>query len=261
MSANVVVRSASGALETAGAMASIAFEGLRNTWRVRQWWGEFLEQAWFLVSVTALPVFLISIPLGATISLQVGDLARQLGAQSSTGAIIAVGVVREAAPIATAVLIAGAGGSAIAADMGSRRIRDELDAMDVMGINPIHRLVTPRIWAAVVTGILLVSLVIISGIGGGYFFNVIVQGVTPGAYFSGATTLLQFADLLQALFKAGVFGFLAAVVACAQGMNCDKGPVGVGRAVNRAVVNTFVLLFAANYIISSIYLVLVPQKL
>lgn len=242
-------------------MAAMGLEGLRGTWRIRSWWGEYLEQCWFLVSVTALPVFLISIPLGATISLQVGDLARQLGAQSATGSVIVVAIVQQVAPLATAVLIAGAGGSAISADMGSRRIRSELDAMEVMGVNPAFRLVTPRLWAATTVSVLLVSLVVLSGVSGGFVFNVLVQGVSPGAYIDGATQLLTLPDLYQSLFKAAVFGFMAATVACAKGMTCEIGPIGVGRAVNRAVVQTFVLVFAANFVISTVYVALVPQRL
>ena len=76
---------------------------------------------------------------------------------------------------------------------------------------------------------MLVSLVVLSGVGGGYFFNVVLQGVTPGAYFEGATSLLQLADLVASLVKAWVFGFIAAIVACYKGMNCERGPAGVGR--------------------------------
>lgn len=248
-------------LDETGTMFAIAGEGFRRTWDVKTWWREWLEQCWFLVKVTTLPVLLIAIPLGATISLQVGQLARQLGAQSATGSAVVLAIVREVAPVCTALLISGAGGSAISSDLGSRRIRDELNAMSVMGINPIYRLVTPRLWAASTVGVLLVSLVVLSGVSGGYFFNVVLQGVTPGAYFEGATSLLQLPDLLQALFKAWIFGFIAAIVASYKGLNCDKGPAGVGRAVNQAVVLTFVLIFAANYVLTTLYFVLVPQKI
>src|SRR5205823_13413129 len=115
-------------LEVVAGMGALALEGLRRTWDIRQWWREFLDQAWFLTKVTSLPVLLVAIPLGATISLQVGQLVSQLGAQSFTGTAVVVGLVREAAPIATALLISGAGGSAMAADMGARHVRDELSA-------------------------------------------------------------------------------------------------------------------------------------
>jgi phospholipid/cholesterol/gamma-HCH transport system permease protein len=248
-------------LTTAGGMAAMTLEGFRNTPAVRSWWKEWLEQAWFLTKVTSLPVLLVAIPLGATISLQVGQLVGQLGAQSFTGTAVVVGLVREAAPIATALLIAGAGGSAMAADMGARHVRDELAAMEVMAVNPVHRLVTPRLWAASTVAVLLVSLVVLSGVAGGFFFNVIIQGTTPGAYFNGATSLLNTSDLFVSLFKAWIFGFIAAIVACYKGMNCDLGPVGVGRAVNQAVVQTFILVFAANYIITTLYFVIVPPKI
>jgi phospholipid/cholesterol/gamma-HCH transport system permease protein len=244
-----------------GEMFSIALEGFRNTWRVRQWWREYIEQCNFLAKVCALPVMLVAIPLGATVSLQIGQFTRQLGAESATGAAVVLGIIREAAPLAAALLIAGAGGSAMAADMGARNIRDELAAMEVMAVNPIHRLVTPRLWAASTVGVLLVSLVIVAGIGGGFFFNVIIQGVSPGAYFQGATTLLQIADLGSALLKAWLYGFIAAAVCCYKGMNCSRSPVGVGLAVKEAVVATFILVFIVNYVLTSLYFVFVPQKI
>ncbi len=258
---NVLTKRASSFLGQFGEMAALGLEAFRHTPAVRQWWGEFLAQAWFLVKVTSIPVIFVSIPLGATISLQVGDLARQLGAQSATGAVVVVAIVREVAPVATALLIAGAGGSAISADMGARNIRDELSAMEVMGVDVIARLVTPRLWAASVVGTLLVSLVIVAGVSGGYIFNVLLQGVTPGAYFTGATSLLQLPDLLQSLVKAFIFGVIAAIVACHRGMHCGGGPVGVGRAVNQAVVQTFILVFAANYVLTTLYFAIVPQRI
>jgi phospholipid/cholesterol/gamma-HCH transport system permease protein len=252
---------ASGFLEIIGGMSAMALEGFRATWDIKHWWREFVDQAWFLTKVTSLPVLLVAIPLGATISLQVGQLVAQLGAQSFTGTAVVVGLVREAAPLAAALLISGAGGSAMAADMGARRVRDELAAMEVMAVNPVHRLVTPRLWAASTVGVLLVSLVVLSGVAGGFFFNVVIQGVTPGAYFNGATSLLHTSDLLVSIFKAWIFGFIAAIVSCYDGMNCELGPVGVGKAVNKAVVQTFIVVFMANYVITTLYFVLVPPKI
>src|SRR5437899_12906548 len=94
-----------------GGMTAMSLEGFRRTWEVRKWYHEWIDQSWFLVKVTALPVFLIAFPLGATIALQVGQITRQLGAQSATGTAVVLGLVREVAPIATALLISGAAGS------------------------------------------------------------------------------------------------------------------------------------------------------
>ena len=243
-----------------GNLFAISLEGLRKTWDVRHWWKEYLLQCWFIAKVTTLPSVLIAIPFGAVIALHVGTLNRQLGAESATGAAMVLAIVREASPVATALLIAGAGGSAMTADLGSRKIRDEIAAMEVMAVNPVHRLVTPRLFAASTVGLFLVSLVSAAGIAGGYFFNVIVQGVTPGAYFQGFSALAQLPDLYSSMAKAWVFGFIAAMVACYKGLYAKGGPKGVGDAVNQAVVITFILIFFANFIMTSLYFALVPQK-
>jgi phospholipid/cholesterol/gamma-HCH transport system permease protein len=194
------------------------------------------------------------------VALHVGSFNRQLGAESATGAVMVLAVIRESAPLACALLISGAGGSAMTADLGSRKIRDEIAAMEVMAINPVHRLVTPRLWAAATIATLLVGLVCLAGLAGGFFFNVIVQGTTAGAYLSGFSAFVQTPDLLQALIKAFVFGHVAAMVACYKGMNARGGPKGVGDAVNQAVVVTFILVFFVNVIMTALYFALVPPK-
>ena len=221
---------------------------------------EFLTQAWFIVTVTIVPTALVSIPFGAVIALQVGGLIKQFGAQSFTGSAAVLAVVREAGPIATALLIAGAAGSAIAADFGSRKIREELDAMMVLGIDPIQRLVVPRVLACMLIALFLNGLVTIVGVAGGYVFNVILQDGTPGAYLASFTALAQLPDMYQGMVKAVLFGFIAAIVAAYKGMNAKGGPKGVGDAVNEAVVITFLLLFIVNFFVSAIYIQLVPPK-
>src|SRR5438309_4145661 len=247
-------------IREAGNLFAISLEGLRKTWDVRHWWQEYLRQCWFIAKVCTLPSILIAIPFGAVIALHVGSLNRQLGAESATGAAMVLAIVREASPVATALLIAGAGGSAMTADLGSRKIRDEIAAMEVMAVNPVYRLVTPRLWASATVSVLLVPMVSVAGLGGGFFFNVIVQHTTAGAYFSGFTALVQLADLYSALAKAFVFGMIAAMVACYKGLYAKGGPKGVGDAVNQAVVVTFILIFFANFIMTTLYFALIPQK-
>src|ERR1700749_62960 len=102
---------------------------------------EFVEQAWFIASVTILPTALVAIPFGAVIALQLGSLTKQLGAQSFTGAASVLAIIQHASPLVTALVVAGAGGSAICADIGAGTIREEIDAMEVLGVSPIQRLV------------------------------------------------------------------------------------------------------------------------
>jgi phospholipid/cholesterol/gamma-HCH transport system permease protein len=221
---------------------------------------EFIQQAWFVASVTIVPTALVAIPFGAVIALQLGSLARQIGAQSFIGAASVLAIVREASPIVCALLIAGAGGSAICADLGSRKIRDEIDAMEVLGISPIQRLVVPRVLACTLVAVALNGLVCVVGTAGGYFFNVVLQGGTPGAYLASFSALAQLPDLYAGELKAFIFGIIAAVVASYKGLNAGGGPKGVGDAVNQSVVITFLLLFFVNFVITAVYFQVVPAK-
>jgi phospholipid/cholesterol/gamma-HCH transport system permease protein len=221
---------------------------------------EFIQQAWFVASVTIVPTALVAIPFGAVIALQLGSLELQIGAQSFIGAASVLAILREASPIVCALLIAGAGGSAICADLGSRKIRDEIDAMEVLGISPVQRLVVPRVLACTLVAVALNGLVCVVGTAGGYFFNVILQGGTPGAYLASFSALAQLPDLYAGELKAFIFGIIAAVVASYKGLNAGGGPKGVGDAVNQSVVITFLLLFFVNFVITAVYFQIVPAK-
>jgi phospholipid/cholesterol/gamma-HCH transport system permease protein len=248
------------AVREPGRFFALCLDTFRAMFKRPVQWREFIEQSWFIVSVTAIPTMLVAIPFGAILSLQVGGLIRQLGAQSFTGATAVVAIVREASPLVTALLIAGAAGSAICADLGSRKIREEIDAMEVLGINPLHRLVVPRMLACAFIGLFLNGLVSVVGLMGGYFFNVVLQDGTPGAYLASFNAMAQLPDLVQAEVKAFIFGITAGLVAAYKGLNAKGGPKGVGDAVNQTVVITFMLLFLENFLISALYFQLVPQK-
>nr|WP_246159653.1 ABC transporter permease [Nocardioides antri] len=243
-----------------GSLYALALDVIRLMLTRRPRWREVLEQFWFVASVSILPAALVAIPFGAVIALQLGTLTVQIGAQSFTGAASVLAVIQQASPIVTCLAIAGAGGAAICADLGARTIREEIDAMKVLGISPVERLVVPRVVAAMGVAALLNGLVSVVGVAGGYVFNVVVQGGTPGAYLSSFTALAQIADLFVGEIKALIFGFLAGVVAAHCGLNPAPGPKGVGDAVNKAVVVTFLLLFFVNFVVTTLYLQIVPAK-
>jgi phospholipid/cholesterol/gamma-HCH transport system permease protein len=249
-----------GALRETGRLFALGVTVLRQLFKRPFQVRELVEQFWFIASVTILPTALVSIPFGAVIALQVGSLAQQLGAQSFTGGASVLAVIQQASPIIVALLISGAGGSAICADIGSRTIREEMDAMEVMGVSPIQRLIVPRVLAAMLVAVLLNGLVSVVGVMGGYFFNVVMQGGTPGAYIASFSALAQLPDLYISEIKALIFGFIAGVVAAYRGLNPGGGPKGVGDAVNQSVVITFLLLFFVNLVLTAIYLQVVPPK-
>lgn len=251
-------------LEPVGQLYLLAAEGvyflITDLLRGRFLWREFVSRAWFLANATALPVLLVSTPLGMAIVLQIGGIAGQLGASSFVGAADAIGVLRQAAPIVTALLLAGVGGSAICAEFGARTIREELDAMVVMGINPVQRLVSPLLLAALVVSLFLNLLVIFVSVAAGYFFNVAVLHGTQGSFVDSFAQFATSADFLTSEIKAAVFGVTAAMIASFNGMSARKGPTAVGQAVNRTVVITGIVLFAENLVITQIYFALVPQR-
>jgi phospholipid/cholesterol/gamma-HCH transport system permease protein len=224
-------------------------------------WAEFAEQSWFLVSVTILPTILIAIPFGLVLVLEVGGLAVQIGANSIVGAVDAIGIVREAAPLITAIILSGAGGSAICSDLGSRTMRDEIAAMWVMAVDPVERLVAPRVLATVVVALLLNGVVAFAGIMSGYLAAVFILHTSAGGFLNSFSSFAQPADAVESMFKAGLFGLFAAVVACHQGLNTKRGPAGVGEAVNRSVVITGVGLFILNLLVTDVFLAIVPPRI
>ncbi|WP_194816077.1 ABC transporter permease [Nocardia sp. XZ_19_385] len=244
----------------AGNIFALLADVARKTFKPPFQWREFIEQSWFIASVSILPSALVAIPFGAVVSLQTGSLVKQLGAESFTGATSVLATVQQAAPVVTALIIAGAAGSAVAADLGSRTIREEIDAMEVLGVDPIHRLVVPRVLGMMLVAVLLNGLVSVVGIAGGYFFNVLLQGGTPGAYLASFSALAQLPDLWIGEIKALIFGLLAGVIAAYKGLHPGRGPKGVGEAVNQSVVITFLVLFFVNLVLTLVYLQVVPAK-
>ncbi|HEU0086286.1 MAG TPA: ABC transporter permease [Pseudonocardiaceae bacterium] len=221
---------------------------------------ELIEQAWFVTRVSALPAALFTIPFGATIALLLAELTRQFGAQSQTGASSVVAVVQQAAPIVTALVIAGAAGAAVCADLGARTIREEIAALRVLGVSPVRRLVLPRVLAMILVAVLLNGLASVVGVAGGYYFTVVVQDGSPGAYLASFSTIAQVSDIVVSEIKAALFGLAAGIVAAHRGLHPAPGPRGVGAAVNQTVVLSFLLVFLINLVITTSYLQVVPPR-
>jgi phospholipid/cholesterol/gamma-HCH transport system permease protein len=215
-------------------------------------WREFVRQAWFVARVSLLPTVMLAIPYSVLVVFTFNILLLEFGAADFSGTTAAFATVTQIGPIVTVLVVAGAGATAMCADLGARTIREEVDAMRVMGINPIQALVVPRVLAATLVAILLSAVVIVVGLVGGFFFSVFVQHVTPGAYGAGMTVLTHAADVVVAVIKAALFGLAAGLIACYKGLSVEGGPAGVGNAVNETVVYTFVALFAINIVATAV---------
>lgn len=214
---------------------------------------EFLEQSWFVARVSLAPTVLVAIPFTVLVSFTLNILLRELGAADLSGAGAAFGAVTQVGPMVTVLIVAGAGATAMCADLGSRTIREEIDAMEVLGINPVQRLVTPRILASGLVALLLNSLVVIIGILGGFVFSVFIQDVNPGAFAAGITLLTGVPEVIISCVKAALFGFIAGLVACYRGLMISGGGAkAVGNAVNETVVYAFMALFVVNVIVTAV---------
>src|SRR5712675_1414606 len=145
-------------------------------------WREFILQAWFVARVSIVPTLMLTVPYTVLLTFTFNILLTEFGAADFSGTGAALGTGREIGPIVTVLVVAGAGATAICADLGARTIRDEIDAIRVMGIDPIARLVVPRVLASTLVAILLNPLVATVGITGGYLFSVYLQHITPGLY-------------------------------------------------------------------------------
>lgn len=215
-------------------------------------WRETLQQGWFITSVAIIPTIAVAIPLTVLLVFTLNILLAQFGAADVSGAGAGIAAVTQLGPLVTVLVVAGAGSTAICADLGARTIREEIDAMEVLGIDPIHRLVVPRVIAATVVALLLNALVIVIGLFGGFLFGVYLQNVSGGAYLSTLTLLTGLPEVVISTVKASVFGLIAGLVGCYRGLTVRGGSKGLGTAVNETVVLCVLALFAVNVVLTTI---------
>ncbi|WP_182347929.1 MlaE family ABC transporter permease [Tomitella gaofuii] len=219
---------------------------------------EAVEQTAFLARVCSGPALLLMLPIGVLIAVSVGSLAARLGAGGYSGAVTAFVVVGQAAALVCALMLAGVGGSAICADLGSRTIREEIEALETMGIDVVERLVVPRVIAAVVVSVLLCALVTLAGVLTCLLYQVYVQHQSSGAFLSTFAQYGRLSDFTTAMIKAAAFGLTSALIASFKGLHAKGGPSGVADAVNETVVLAFVVVFVVNTVLSQLYSVIVP---
>lgn len=222
-------------------------------------WREFIQQGAFMAGTAVLPTVLVALPIGVTLSIQFALLAGQVGATSLAGAASGLAVIRQAASLTAAILMAAAVGSAITADLGSRTMREETDAMEVMGVSVIRRLVVPRFAAAIMVGVALTGVVCFVGFLASYLFNVYFQNGAPGSFVATFASFATTGDMIVALVKAVIFGAIVAVVSCQKGLSTQGGPTGVANSVNAAVVESILVLMVVNVAISQLYIMMFPR--
>ena len=244
-------------VDTAGRGVILFGRTLRELPRAFGRLGEVVRQV-FICGVISLPVVTITAFFsGAVISAQVGaEMTRRLGNTDFLGSIVGAAVVRELGPVFAAVVVAGLVGGSMASVLGTMKVAEEIDALKVMGIDPVRYLVMPRLAAMIVAVPLLTVYADVVGILGGAVVAKYQMANSFYLFFRNAAELLEVKDVLFGIFKSLIFGIIITMVACDQGLTTTGGAEGVGRATMRSVVYSFLLVLIANYLLLS--LVYVP---
>jgi phospholipid/cholesterol/gamma-HCH transport system permease protein len=222
--------------------------------------GEFITQAALMAGTAFLPTVLVTIPISVTLAIQFTLLAGQIGAASLSGAATGLVVIRQGAPLVAALLLAAAVGSAVCADLGARTMREEIAAMEVMGVSPVRRLAVPRLAAVIVVGLALTGITSFVGYIAAYLFNVYLQNGTPGSFVATFSSFATVGDFTLALVKAVIYGAIVAIVSCHKGFDTHGGPAGVANSVNAAVVESVLLLMIVNVAMSELYVIVFPRQ-
>lgn len=189
--------------------------------------------------------------VGSVFSLQLVDGFRQFGAENQTGSVIGVALARELAPVFAALMVSARAGSSIATELGSMRVSSQIDALTTMSVSPVQFLVVPRVIAGMLMVPVMALLFNLIGLAGAYAVAVNIDGLDGGVFLEKVRWFVDPTDLGQLAFKAVVFGFTLTLIACRQGFYATGGAEGVGRATNRAVVQSAVAILVLDYVITS----------
>src|SRR5881409_2257572 len=223
--------------------------------------GEFVSQFLFALRLCWFPLLVSTVCICyAAPGLQAANFLTLFGALDRLGGFFVLGSIREIGPNVTAIVLAGVAGTAITADLGARKVREELDALQVLGVDPVKNLVVPRFLALmIVTGLFDVYAVLFGLLGG--VATVVVFGQPLGPFFSTLLSNASTTDLWGSVVKCTIFGAIIAIVCCYKGMTASGGAEGVGRAVNQAVVISTLGVFAFNYVFTQTLLATHPDIL
>jgi phospholipid/cholesterol/gamma-HCH transport system permease protein len=219
------------------------------TWRQRQ---KVLDQFFEIGNASLLMVCVLSFFIGAVIALQTGPILVERGMTSAVGGVVGIAIAKELAPVMMAILIAGRIGSAMAAEIGSMRVYQEIDALRTMNIDPIHYLVLPRMLAiAVALPMLVVFSILVGWFGGAVVAEMNSHmGIPFQAFFSDLRSIVAPKDVANGVFKSFCFALIIGAVSCHQGLATIGGPRGIGRSVTKAVVNSIVFIVIFDYILT-----------
>lgn len=222
---------------------------VRPPWYPAELGRQLLRIGYFSLPVVGLTAFFT----GAALALQIYTGGARFNAESVVPSIVAIGMVRELGPVLGGLMVAGRVSASIAAELGTMRVTEQIDALTTLSTNPMKYLVAPRVLAATLAMPVLAFIGDVIGIMGGFTVGTARLGFNPGSYINNTWNFLTFEDISSGLVKAAVFGFIIALMGCYHGYHSGRGAQGVGRATTNAVVSASILILASNYILNEAF--------
>ena len=218
------------------------------------WYGKQIIKQTIDIGFYSLPVIgMTAIFTGAVLALQSYSGFSRFSAESSIPTVVVLSITRELGPVLAGLMVAGRIGAACAAEIGTMRVTEQIDALITLSTNPFKYLVFPRLIAGVVTLPFLVLIADIIGVMGGYLVSVYKLGFSAGPYINNTLQFLEFQDVVSGLVKASVFGFIITLMGCYHGYHSRGGAQGVGSATTHAVVSASILILLSNYILTELF--------
>ncbi|MGN6150086.1 MAG: MlaE family ABC transporter permease [Rhizomicrobium sp.] len=241
-------------LAEVGQLTTFTVSAVMAILRPPPYWRLLMQQlmriGWFSLPVVGLTAFFT----GGVLALQIYNGAARYGAESFVPVVVLVGITRELGPVIAGLMVAGRVAAAIAAEIGTMKVTEQIDALTTLSTNPIKYLVVPRLLAAVISMPILVAIADCIGVLGGYVASTRSLGFNGSVYMNNTMNGLVYWDVESGLIKAAVFGFIIALMGCYNGFNSKGGAQGVGTATTNAVVSSSILVLAANYLLTSLIL-------
>ncbi len=240
-------------LAEVGALSQFTMKALRASFAppiyLRLIGMQMLRIGYFSLPVVGMTAFFT----GGVLALQIFIGGSRFNAEGFVANIVAIGITRELGPVIAGLMVAGRVSAAIAAEIGTMRVTEQIDALVTLSTNPFKYLVAPRLIAAVISMPLLVVIADIIGVFGGFVVGTQSLGFNPIVYIGNTVDFIEFDDVSSGLIKSAVFGFIIALMGCYSGYRSQGGAQGVGRATTNAVVSASILILAANYVMTSVF--------
>jgi phospholipid/cholesterol/gamma-HCH transport system permease protein len=258
MALDTIDRTAKQIVLTVQEYSLFARHALLNLFRPPVYWTDFLVQS-DIIGVGSLPIVILSgFFTGGVLALQSAATLSAFGAAAVTGQFVSLTMIRELGAVLTGVMVSGRNASSMASELGSMVVTEQIDAMRALGVDPLRKLVTPRIYASIVMLLLLTIVADACGIAGGAAVTVFLNHQNGTQYFHMAYEHLVYSDIVQGLVKPVFFGYILGSIGCFYGMRTTGGTEGVGRATIRAVVNSSVLMLAVDFVLTHLLLSILP---